>query len=622
MNIAQLKPCFLPSSISRCSPFIVTNSDQTNPILLFGSYEIPLDQFDSNEGFQNKLRSSLDLSVLGPWLSPAEFISLLEEQYSAAEEFVYGHPIWAEIRDGNKDALNAYILETRHYLAAAASRMSPSVGVGIGLSPLTLLLSRHLLEEWDHAQFFEKALEEIGCSIDLARACRPLPATLEWIHFSRHIASTGELGSAICSGFMEHSSVETEAVSSWHRLIAVEKLVPHSASNAIFAHFSTDLKHGHSDNWVKAVHLHGPVSSSVAAEQLNSVAALSEMIFRWLTALQNGCSSAMVLGMQLLRDDGQCKPVKETNIVPEVKIFDGLPVWSSAVLEAISYRAGTSAMGSDVTVGLSYGFAHCTAKLQATPSPLSLLVCDSIQQLGSAASIGQSALETNVEVGGWLRAIDGHGLWTNLVTAPSHAMVCGYLLENYHYLASATRHITPAIASCTDPKIRALLIRHLEDELTHCDMLSQKLNGYRGVGNPRLARPLPTTIAFVGFLQSLARQDWRAYVIASVFLQRSLSDTRHDQRNTNFYAAIREKSPELGELLDSMSGHDATDDDLDHDQRPLLLLNQLDAEGRLNKDAIALASMTPTLAWSFLDGINAHYQHGDGTLCQRMAWTS
>jgi hypothetical protein len=621
MTQERAQPGSFPAPIVRSAPFIAPGCAHGSPVLLLGSYEIPLGTFAQDGEFQDRLRRSLDLSAFGPQLSANEFIVLLEEQYSAAEEYVYGHPIWGEIRTGSERALHAYILETRHYLAAAASRMSPSIGAGIGLSPMALLLSRHLLEEWDHAKFFEKALDHIGCAPDWTRLSRPLPATLEWIHFSRHIASTGEIASAVCSGFMEHSSVESEAVCSWHQLIARKELVCAEAVDAIFGHFSTDLDFGHSANWKKAVSLNGSVTPSFAAGQLNSVAALSEMIFRWLTALQKGAASDIVLGMQLLREDAGSAFTADASM-PDAKIFDGLPVWSCAVLDAVSARAATATPASDVAVGMAYGFAHCVDRLHAIASPMARMLCTSIEQLGAVRPrAAATAQDANTEIVGWLRAIDGHRLWTRMVDAPSYSLVSGYLLENYHYLASAARHIAPAIAACTDAGIRVRLIRHLEDELTHCDILCAKLRTLKGVGDPDRCRPLPTTIAFVGFLQSLARQDWKAYVIASVFLQRSLSETRADDRGRGFYAAIRGSDAALGEILASMSSHDDTDADLDHDRRPLLLLDALHADGGLTRQGLGLAAMAPTLAWGFLDGIASHYADGEGTLCQRMAWT-
>src|SRR5205807_1124646 len=119
---------------------------------------------------------------------PDVFEVLLADQFAAASEYVYGHPFWESIRRGSKSALYAYLLETRHYLAAAGSRMAASIAPGIGLNPLMLLLSQHLLEEWDHAKFYSAALEVLGCAPALTSAVRPIPATLEWVHATRAIA--------------------------------------------------------------------------------------------------------------------------------------------------------------------------------------------------------------------------------------------------------------------------------------------------------------------------------------------------------------------------------------------------------------------------------------------------
>src|SRR5690349_5703723 len=307
-----------PASLNRSVPFLAESCRSGTEILLLDRFELPLDEISENSAILQKIVCSLNTAAFGEVLSPEGLEVLLAEQFAAASEYVYGHQFWQLVREGSRPVLHAYLLETRHYLAAAASRMSPSIGTGIGLTPLTLLLSQHLLEEWDHAKFFSEALEHLGCSPALSRSARPIPATLEWIHATRSIAFKSSLSAAVCSGFMEYSSKETEVVRNWHSMLVETGLLPVEANKAIVGHLDTDISFDHSENWKRALHVNGPVTTKQAAELLNDVATIAETIYRWLSALQYGLSSSIVIGLQVLTERGLLTPDKSEDLVHSV----------------------------------------------------------------------------------------------------------------------------------------------------------------------------------------------------------------------------------------------------------------------------------------------------------------
>lgn len=606
----------------RSPPFLARSTHGDHAVLLLGSLEAPISTLSDNASFTERLAQSLNLSILGSHFSAEEFILLLGEQYTAAEEFVYGHPIWRKIREGDQSALHAYILETRHYLAAAASRMCPAVSPGIGLSPITLMLSRHALEEWDHARFFNEALELIGCSNDVVRLARPLPATLEWIHLSRHIAAMGELVSAACSGFMEHSSVEKEAVIGWHDLLVGHNLLSRMATNKVLGHFATDLDYGHSENWKKAVRTQDCHPASVVASVLNTVCSLSEMIYRWLSALEQGCASSIVTAAQVLAEDGLDQPLRDCDSPLEVGIFQGLPVWPASVMSLVNGERSGDDSPSDIIVASCYALGHRVPQLAANGAPFCLLLGQIHEQLVDSQGVGADSIAAIERMTtDWLVSVDGHPLWQQMTQGCSDELVIGYMLENFHYLASATRHVSPAIAACQDARIRENLLQHLQDELTHCDILKPRLREL-GVRQPTAMRPLPTTAAFVGYLSDLARHDWKGYLIGSTYLQKSLSECRGDDRHMKFYSRVSANNPRCAALLGAMAAHDELDDELGHDLRPSRNIQYLLARGEVSRDSVTRAAILPSLAWSFLDGIRAHYCTGKDSVLQRQAWSA
>jgi pyrroloquinoline quinone (PQQ) biosynthesis protein C len=615
---------YLRTEVNRANPFLAHTRDGSSSVILLDRFELPMAGIPSS--LWTKIEASLDLGFLGPVIEPDVLIALMSEQYAAASEFVYGHPVWGRIRSGDRNALHAYLLETRHYLAAASARMSPSIARQIGLGPVNLLLSRHLLEEWDHAKFFADALQAIGCRRDLLPAVRPLPATMEWLHATRTLAYGSGLNAAMCSGFMEYSSTEADAVAGWHDMLVSSGLLLPEANRAILRHVDTDVAFGHADNWKHVLTARGPLVPEEAAGALNAVATLAEAIYRWLSSLDRGLSASIVAGLQLLEEDrvetaGSNRGARTENAGPqdiEVAIYDGLPVWPAPVLSLVSWGDEGLTDAAAIITALTYALGSLPAD---EPSPLQSTVRTNAARLVGSGAVQRDTVQgLEDEATGWLRAIDGHELWSAMVEDSSDELIVGYVLENYHYLASATCHIGAAIASSTSAAVRRQLIAHLEDELTHCTMLEKTLLQCGGVERPSAMRPLPSTVAFVGFLENLGHQDWKAYLVVSTFLQKSLSECRPTSRHTQFYSAIADRSPTGAALLRALWEHDEIDEGLGHDDRPAQRLAELLRHGPLPEDSLRHAAVGPGLAWGFLDGILQHYRTGPGSVRQRVAW--
>ncbi|MCV7227685.1 hypothetical protein [Mycolicibacterium komossense] len=610
------------SQLHRTVPFIAHSASSKTPIVLIDQYEVPGVNIPTS--VWGKMARAIDLRELAATIDPDTLTVLASEQFAAASEFVYGHPIWAEIRAGASAPLHAYLLETRHYLAAASARMSPALARGIGLCPLTLLLSKHLLEEWDHAKYYAAALEQLGCQRDLIARARPLPTTLEWIHATRHIGYCDPLSAALCSGFMEFSSTELDTVLSWHDMLVNTGLLSQDANDAIRGHVDIDVHFGHAQNWQNAINVAGTLPAAAAARALNAVATIAESIYRWLSSLIDGAGASIVAGMQLLETAEVADNLLPNNALHdsdlEVRIYDCLPVWPAPLLKTATWGDSEFSTAADIVCGLNYAFGNELTSLRN--SELATVIDEYAARIAPPPTTMMGTTnELDGFVTGWLRAIDGHDLWDAMTDAAAEPeLIAGYVLENYHYLASAAGHVGAAIASTTCPKIRAQLIEHLDDELTHCDMLGRALARHAGIQEPASMRPLPTTVAFVGFLQNIAHQDWTAYVLVSTFLQRSLSETRQNNRGEDFYRTIDTANPNNGALLTALRDHDAIDQVLGHDAKPTLRLEETLKSAPISTCSRTHAAVAASLAWSFLDGIERHYSSGTGALRQRMSW--
>src|SRR5262249_41387627 len=150
---------------------------------------------------------------------------------------------------------------------------------------LVRLQAHHVVEEADHEVYFENGLAALGISRALIRQARPSPVTVEWIHLMRTVAAYGPLAAALCSGLLEYTARDQQAVAGWHDLLRERGLLPADAVDAIFEHVQTDLGLGHGSNWRNAIRAARVVPAAELADWLNAVTLVAEMIVRWLDTL-------------------------------------------------------------------------------------------------------------------------------------------------------------------------------------------------------------------------------------------------------------------------------------------------------------------------------------------------
>lgn len=239
----------IAQTLNRSVPFLLHAgfSDGQPRIMLDRALLKTSDKLDPH--FVAKVVESLNLSSIAETLPESVCAQLIEEQYQVCLDHIYSHPVWAAFRAGERrDAVLAYLLETRHYLHAAASRMAPGVASGWRDGPLLRLLASHVVEEADHAKFYEESLSAIGCAPELIGALRPSPITLEWICLMRSLAARDPLIAGVCSGLMESSAADHANVEGWHHMLVQNGLLSKPAVDAIYQHVNTDIELGHGQN--------------------------------------------------------------------------------------------------------------------------------------------------------------------------------------------------------------------------------------------------------------------------------------------------------------------------------------------------------------------------------------
>lgn len=599
-------------SLEYTVPFVKDHNAYGKTILI-DKIEVPSVGVISKELF-NLVSEKINVSEYGDSVPTEIAIDLIDNQYNVCLNYIFSHNIWEVLRSGaGRNILLAYIIENRHYLCAATSRMSSGVAYSSHIHPYTFILSEHLLEEEDHNVFFEKALEILGVSRDVLEVTRPSPQTIEWIQLMRAISARHPVVSAICSGLMESSAKNRDAVKGWHEMLISSGIIETKAIESFYAHVELDIKLGHGDCWKSVLETQQRINTDLLCESLNAVTLVAEQLYRWFGSLESGLSGIYVSiakNIHNIRDRSEIYAGFD-------QIFDGSPIFSSRILEFVSYGKDELTESVAEVVSLSYFL---------NPRVHEYDIIDESDKLSAAKKLSQSTCSPVIAVSrgvnlkeqllSWMKCIEGHSLWKSMLGNPSHDLIGGYIVENYHYLRSSVSHSMSAIYSCTNSKVRTMLVKHLREEEKHCDLLGSSLAG-NGIDYQSL-RPLATTVSFIGYLKELAITDWIAYSIALSFLQ--LSIETNSNKHSSFYAQITEGNPTIGTLIQSMQQHDSIDEYLGHVADIEELLSALECY-EIPQSSINRAALVCTHTWSFLDGIEKYYSFVN-TLNSRIGWNA
>lgn len=126
----------------------------------------------------------------------------------------------------------------------------------------------------------------------------------------------------------------------------------------------------------------------------------------------------------------------------------------------------------------------------------------------------------------WGRQIGYHNLFAGLESGELRGEVfLGMIMETYHYVKSAPKHIATAIAHCDDDRLVPILSRYFTEEYNHSGMMLQAL---RKMGLPKEqivnAHPVIGTWSLINNLCAIARQDTLSYIACTTLFEARADD--------------------------------------------------------------------------------------------------
>jgi pyrroloquinoline quinone (PQQ) biosynthesis protein C len=206
----------------------------------------------------------------------------------------------------------------------------------------------------------------------------------------------------------------------------------------------------------------------------------------------------------------------------------------------ISERAGVSEHGVRQVVGVFDDLGL----LRREPPGDSIPVAEFVRTVDEACDM-------------WSRQIGYHPLFQLLRQHRVRREVFqGWILETYHYVHSARRHVAVALGSCTDARWEPLLTDYFVEEHDHAPLVASALER---IGIPREetegAHPLIGTMSLVNALCEIARADTLSYIACtSLFEARSEDYDDAKQDFLTIAAGYGYAAEDVASVIEHMAG--------------------------------------------------------------------
>jgi pyrroloquinoline quinone (PQQ) biosynthesis protein C len=161
-------------------------------------------------------------------------------------------------------------------------------------------------------------------------------------------------------------------------------------------------------------------------------------------------------------------------------------------------------------------------------------IISSLRELGlieqrknaDALSVPVFASEIEERAAACGRLISNHALFRGLGRHEVRKEVfLGLMLETYHYVKSAPRHIATAIAHCRDPWYEPALTQYFVEEHSHASLVLDTVERL-GLGREeaRQSYPVAGTTVLIQMLCEIARTDTLSYLACTTLLEARATD--------------------------------------------------------------------------------------------------
>jgi pyrroloquinoline quinone (PQQ) biosynthesis protein C len=202
----------------------------------------------------------------------------------------------------------------------------------------------------------------------------------------------------------------------------------------------------------------------------------------------------------------------------------------------------------------------------------------------------------------------------------SRALVLGFAIEFYFYVASVARYMTAGIARFEhDAETMAPFWKHFAEEAGHSEIFRRGLI-CAGIDNERLKQncAIATTQALISFLYERASRTLIEYGVLFAIMQPKWTSNVNESARGQKYGILRTAYPFAEPIWDAFETHEKIDEGADHQR--WAVESYIQKRGVLSAEEMSLCLNTMRDASCFfilfLDGIRFHYR-GDAAVMWR-----
>jgi pyrroloquinoline quinone (PQQ) biosynthesis protein C len=586
------------------------------------------------------------------FFTPEHFSRLCRSLYQPLKDDFFAEPLWQNLSEGTapQSVFLGWLIENYHFIEGVNDRLA--LAAGSSRHPtIRPLFVKHYLEEWNHYQFFVKALEAIGIPYYQLRRTRPLPATTAILNHMRDCARFDELAYAVCSGFLE--STGEDRTKSLEFLARLEKNYCRRTPGAIkplIDHLKLDEAYQHNSVVENICFNLGENISAFRAER--AVASLLQMVetmkmwsrevARWYGGAQlklAGCDwprslvlphnerqSAVVIPSKSAKSEAvesrspsamehhSCvilRPDVEVTLCGDAVRVESLEnTYTFEGIYAPFFRRLQNALYLS-----EHRIEWMSAELEPPPGQLGYLLREGLLiDMAPALRCSQVREFINrywVLCEFWSTAIERSEFWDRLHSGKATTeLILGWGIEFFKYIRAINEYLPLAIANCReDTEARSWVAKFFEEESDHSEML---LAGLAGCGLDRQAvidTPLlPSTRALLNWLRETAGGPTLGMAAAFGIMRGGANGFNPDELE-KYYGSLTELYPKAQGLFEAILEHAMSDCDLGHEKLVMerMLLRQTavqEPEAILILDVARACAAQFTL---FFDGIVDFY---------------
>jgi len=229
----------------------------------------------------------------GPMSGP-QFAKACRDLVPRWKNRLFGHSLWRRLTSGAapRALFQGWLLENFHFIEGVTLRLGAATA-HCADPVLRRHFIKHFAEEYDHCEFFRRALRACGMSNEEIDAGAPLAGTLAVIYWARDAARKDPLCYAACSAFLESTGSDRQSAIDFFQRLA-EKYEP-SAVKHMAQHAQLDEDYDHAGFLEKFCADTGNIDRPRADRAIESLRGFVETLELWSTAVERHYSDESTL---------------------------------------------------------------------------------------------------------------------------------------------------------------------------------------------------------------------------------------------------------------------------------------------------------------------------------------